>query len=160
MVDPQTVHAAAQSAAQTTGPGPGSFIIWDWATMASISLAFTGVGSALTWLWTRAGKSALLAQQVRTAESTAKAAVDRAEKAQAAYDKLLGELHAHMLADAASFARLETIASTAANATIASESRLTVAMDKLSGRLDSMADRFDAFLARASAMHHPEDPTA
>ena len=58
--------------------------------------------------------------------------------------------------DAAAFAKLEQIAMSAASASIASESRLTIAMDKLGDRIDHMAERFDAVLMRdASAALSP-----
>ena len=128
-------------------PGVGSVIIWDWGTMASISLAFTAVGSLSTWLWNRGGKAALVKAQIDTYERALKDANDRTDKVQMAYDKLLADLHGHMLSDAASFAKLEAVASTAVTATIASETRLTAAMDKLGTRIDGMAERFDAFLS-------------
>ena len=137
-------------------PGVGSVIIWDWGTLASISFAFTAIGSLGTWLWTRGGRAALQAQAIKTSEVALKSANDRTDKVQAAYDKLLDELHNHMLADAAAFAKLEQIAMSAASASIASESRLTRAMYKLGDRIDHMAERFDAVLMRdASAALSP-----
>jgi hypothetical protein len=118
----------------------------DWGTLASVGFAFTAIGSFGTWLWNRGGRAALLAQSVKASADELKAANERTDKVQVAYDKLLEELHNHMLADAASFAKLEQIAATAANATIAAEARLTGAMEKLGDRIDKMSDRFDVLM--------------
>lgn len=118
----------------------------DWGTLASISAAFTAVGSVATWLWSRAGKSAILAQHVKEAKENAAAAAVRADKIQEAYDKLLDDLRQHMIADAASFAKLEAIAGEASRVSVSSEGRMTAALDNLGKRVDAMAARFDEFL--------------
>ncbi len=82
----------------------------DWGTLASIGFAGTAIGSLVTWMWNRAGKSALETQAIKTSAEALKAANDRTDKIQAAYDRLLNDLHNHMVADAAAFAKLEQIA--------------------------------------------------
>ncbi len=118
----------------------------DWGTWASIGTACTAAGSLVTWLWGRAGKSAILAQHVKEAKEAAAAAITRADKMQVSYDKLLDDMRQHMIADAASFAKLEAIAGEASRVSVASELRLTSALENLGNRVDAMAARFDEVL--------------
>lgn len=141
MTDPTTLVSAA-------APGPGSIIIWDWGTLASVSFAFTALGSLATWLWTRGGKAAMLAEQIRVANAAMVTASMRADTIQARYDDLLKSLHEHMIADAGSFARLEAIATEAGRTSVAAEVRLTAALEHLGQRIDSMSERFDTLIAR------------
>ena len=127
-----------------------------WGIFASAGIALTALGSSITFLWTRGGKAALLAQQVQDAKALAKAATDRADKVQATYDAMLERLHQHMLDDAAAFAKLEAIASEAARTTVASEARLTLALENLGKRMDDMTGRFDMFLQRYMALSPPK----
>lgn len=136
----------ADIAQQVATPSTGTFIIWDWATLASISFAFGGLGSLITWVWNRGGKSALLQQKVKDAESAVLQADERTDRIQAAYNKLLEDLHNHMLADAAAFAKLEAVAGEASRVSVAAELRLTASMDNLGKRVDAMAARFDEFM--------------
>lgn len=103
----------------------------------------TGVG---TWLFTRGGNEAVLKEQVKSAEKALAISTSRAEKAEASSAELLERLHAHMLADAAAFAKLESLSQEFSRSSIASESRLTAAIDKLVQRIDSMSERFDTLL--------------
>ncbi len=119
-----------------------------WGLFASAGIALTALGSAVTFLWTRGGKAALLGQQVQDAKALAKAATERADKVQATYDAMLERLHQHMLDDAAAFAKLEAIASEASRTTVASEARLTLALENLGKRIDGMSERFDTFMQR------------
>jgi hypothetical protein len=123
-----------------------------WSIVAPISIAATAIGAFVTWFWSRAGKAALLQQQVADAKDHAKAADDRASVIQKAHDTLLERLHEHMLDDARSFSKLEAIASEATRTALASEQRLTVALDSLAKRLDTMTQRLDEFLQRIPMM--------
>lgn len=137
-------------------PVTGGDLSGYWGVFASVGIALTALGSAVTFLWTRGGKAALLAQQVQDAKAQAKIATDRAEKVQAAYDALLERMHQHMIDDAAAFAKLEAIASEAARTTVASEARLTLALENLGKRMDDMTGRFDMFLQRYMALSPPK----
>lgn len=121
----------------------------DWGTLGSVGIATTALGSALTWIWTRGGKAALLAQRVTDAEKSTAAANARADAAEKAHDTLRTDLHTHLLADATSFTKLEGLATEATRATTASETRLTNAIEGLGARMDTMTKRFDDFLAIA-----------
>lgn len=124
-----------------TDPGTA----WDWGAFTAAGVVFTIIGSIGTWLWNRGGNAAVLKQQVTDSKDALKVANDRAEKAQKAYDELLEKLHTHMLADAASFAKLEALTAEAARSGVASEARLTGAIDKLVGRIDSLSDNLNTF---------------
>jgi hypothetical protein len=123
-----------------------------WSIVAPISIAATAIGSFITWFWSRAGKAALLQQQVTDAKDHAKQSDERANTIQKAHETLLERLHEHMLADAGSFAKLEAIASEATRTALASEQRLTGALDMLAKRLDTMTQRLDEFLQRIPLM--------
>lgn len=118
---------------------------WEW--IVPLNTVFIAVTAVATWIWTRGGKEAVLRTQVEAGLAALVAANARADKSEAKYDILIERLHEHMVADAAAFAKLEALASETARSALASESRLTNALDNLSKRIDGMAERFDDFLS-------------
>jgi hypothetical protein len=116
---------------------------FDWGTWASIGIATGALGSAVTWIWSRGGKAALLAREVADAKTDAGDALKKVDNFGEDITKLREDFHEHMLKDAAAFAKLESIATEASRATIASEVRLTTAIENLGGRMDAMGRRFD-----------------
>lgn len=128
----------------------GHEIPWEWIVpLNTLFIAITAVG---TWLFTRGGKEAVLTAAVTAAEAALVAQTLRAEKAEKAHDELMERLHAHMLADASAFAKLEAIAGEAARSGSASEVRLTAAIDKLVGRIDNMSEQFTGFVQRVAPL--------
>lgn len=123
--------------------------VWSW--IVPVNTVFIAVTAAATWLWTRGGNAAVLKRQVEDAKQNLDIANLRTERAETEYAKLLERLHEHMLTDAASFARLEAIASEASRISVSAEVRLTASLDNLGKRLDTMAERFDQFLQNQSA---------
>lgn len=124
---------------------------WTWIIpLNTVFIAFTAIAS---WLYSRGGKEALLKEQVRAAQAALELANTRAEKAETTNDLLLERLHTHMLSDAAAFAKLEAMASETSRTGLASEARLTIALDNLTKRIDGVADRFDTFLSVALKPH-------
>lgn len=136
----QAVAGAAASAA-----------IWDWGTIASVGFAFTALGSAITFIWGRGGKAALMQQQVKDAHEAAAAANKRADALQVSIDVLLASLNAHMVTDAASFAELKAMAGEASRISTSAEIRLTASIDKLGERVDNMAEQFSALAVQLMA---------
>lgn len=139
-------------------PTPAT-IPWEWIVpVNSVFILLTGIA---TWLYTRGGKEAVLLAAVKAAETALQAQTDRAEKAEKAHDELMERLHAHMLADASAFAKLEAIAGEAARSGSASEIRLTAAIDKLVTRIDNMSEQFTSFAGRiAPLIAQPHQPQA
>lgn len=120
---------------------------WEW--IVPLNTIFIAATAIATWIWTRGGKEAVLRNQVESGVAALRAANERADKSEAKYDVLIERLHEHMVADAAAFAKLEALASETARSGLASELRLTNALDNLSKRIDGMAERFDDFLSVA-----------
>ena len=118
----------------------------DWEVLASFCVACSALASLITWVWNRGGKSAILAQEVKLGEDALARAISRADRIQASYDKLLGDMHDHELRDATDFAELRSATGEATRTTIASEARLSTALDNLGKRLDTMTTRFDEFM--------------
>lgn len=130
---------------------------FDWSTMSSIAIATGGAGSLLTYIFGRGGKAALLRKQVDDFTQNVKENRERIdafgqenrrriEAFEVELTKMREDFHDHTLADAAAFAKLESVASEAHRATVASEVRLTTAIENLGGRLDAMGKRFDEFV--------------
>lgn len=118
----------------------------DWGMFAAAGVIFTIVSSIGTWLFTRGGKEAVLKEQVRVAEAALLASNTRATAAEAANASLLDKLQNHMTSDAAAFAKLEALTGEATRNGVASEQRLTAAIEKLVERIDGMSNRFDQLL--------------
>lgn len=124
---------------------------WQW--IVPLNTIFIFATAVATWLYSRGGKEALLREQVRAAQEALNVANLRAEKSELANDALLERLNTHMLQDASAFAELKALASETSRSAIASETRLTNALDNLSKRIDGMAERVDTFLNMA--FKHP-----
>lgn len=132
-------------------------IPWGWIVpLNTLFIAGTAVG---TWLFTRGGKEAILLAAVKAAEAALSAQTLRAEKAEGAHAELMERLHAHMLADASAFAKLEAIAGEAARSGSASEVRLTTAIDKLVTRIDNMSEQFTTFAGRLAPLIQHQPPS-
>lgn len=124
--------------------------IWTWIVPINTILIFV-IGAA-SWFYSRGGKEAILQEQVRASKEALETAIARAEKAEKAYTDLLERLHDHMLADASAFAKLEALTAEATRTGVASEMRLSTAIDKLVARIDGMSERFDMFITRIAPL--------
>lgn len=134
---------------------------WTWIVPINTVLIF--LTGAATWLYTRGGKEAILLEQVKASKEAlegqvraSKEALDattlRAERAEKANAELLERLHTHMLSDASAFAKLEALTAEATRTGVASEMRLSTAIDKLVMRIDGMSERFDTFITRIAPL--------
>lgn len=114
---------------------PGEVIIGG-ATVLSI------VGGGAIWLFGRGGKDATVALQAATAEREAVAA-----KMECA--SLLLRVHEHEKACAVMFARLESVAQGASQASRESENRMTMAVSELKRVIENLSDRLDGLFQQA-----------
>lgn len=132
--------------------------VWTWIVPINTVLIF--VSGAAAWLYSRGGKEAILVEQVRVAKEAFDAANARADKAEKTNAELLERLHTHMLSDASAFAKLEALTAEATRTGVASEMRLSTAIDKLVTRIDGMSERFDTFITRIAPLIPQQPPQA